>query len=508
MDLLFPVICKTRKLVELIDGLKLAAAQEHSKLSSGKIQSHRERLRVELFVRSAVNEILKLQQELTEHQDGHVQELEAERAQLDASADLSIFYGLVKQLKEYHRRSPNEPADARWVEHEVQRLHDALDDDQLDLMFSGEESYGRFLDLNILYKEYVNCIVHKIDLDYLSYCRTFHDLSSISLDIKKQSAYPGYLTKVLCYLEDFIARALPLYFLDYDGVGDGGVAVRESVATTGWNEELTRINSITFEPDLFCSPCDHLFINRNSYESHLRGKAHQAKAAHVVGMESGKKRNSGQVRELFESMISEKKDKIVNLIQLETRIGYLARHVLSDCINATCANIERRQAMTAEELAAEDAREQERMRSNGAKGDDRAFLAEHMDGGVYNPLRLPLDWDGKPIPLWLWKLHGLGCRFPCEVCGNYVYLGRKAFDQHFSEWRHSHGMRCLGVPNTRHFFQITKIAEVMALWEELKQGGSGSAGASGLAAVEEVEDAAGNVYSRKVYEDMRRQGLI
>ena len=26
---------------------------------------------------------------------------------------------------------------------------------------------------------------------------------------------------------------------------------------------------------------------------------------------------------------------------------------------------------------------------------------------IYNPLKLPLGWDGKPIPYWLYKLHGL-----------------------------------------------------------------------------------------------------
>ena len=33
---------------------------------------------------------------------------------------------------------------------------------------------------------------------------------------------------------------------------------------------------------------------------------------------------------------------------------------------------------------------------------------------IYNPLKLPLGWDGKPIPYWLYKLHGLNqvCKFP------------------------------------------------------------------------------------------------
>ena len=46
------------------------------------------------------------------------------------------------------------------------------------------------------------------------------------------------------------------------------------------------------------------------------------------------------------------------------------------------------------------------------------------DDFVYNPLKLPLGWDGKPIPYWLYKLHGLNQEFKCEICGNYSYWGR------------------------------------------------------------------------------------
>jgi len=49
---------------------------------------------------------------------------------------------------------------------------------------------------------------------------------------------------------------------------------------------------------------------------------------------------------------------------------------------------------------------------------------EDEDGKIYNPLKLPLGWDGKPIPFWLYKLHGLGVSFECELCSD-SYRGRK-----------------------------------------------------------------------------------
>ena len=48
---------------------------------------------------------------------------------------------------------------------------------------------------------------------------------------------------------------------------------------------------------------------------------------------------------------------------------------------------------------------------------------EEEEKPIYNPLNLPLGFDGKPIPYWLYKLHGLNLEFKCEICGNYSYWG-------------------------------------------------------------------------------------
>lgn len=149
---------------------------------------------------------------------------------------------------------------------------------------------------------------------------------------------------------------------------------------------------------------------------------------------------------------------------------------------------------------------------------------EDDEDKIYNPLKLPLGWDGKPIPYWLYKLHGLGVEYPCEICGNYVYMGRKAFDKHFQEWRHAHGMRCLGIPNTRHFHEITKIEDAYArkytkkfpyifphpksilVYEKLKKEGAAEDFIADQ--MEEYEDEEGNVFNKKTYEDLRRQGIL
>ena len=60
----------------------------------------------------------------------------------------------------------------------------------------------------------------------------------------------------------------------------------------------------------------------------------------------------------------------------------------------------------------------------GGGGDDDDEEDEEEDKPIYNPLNLPLGF-GKPIPYWLYKLHGLNLEFKCEICGNYI-LGASA----------------------------------------------------------------------------------
>lgn len=88
---------------------------------------------------------------------------------------------------------------------------------------------------------------------------------------------------------------------------------------------------------------------------------------------------------------------------------------------ATKENVERKQSRAAGEEE-EDIEEVETYSEEEAE-----------DSNIpYNPKNLPLGWDGKPIPYWLYKLHGLNISYSCEICGNQVYKGPKAFQRHFT----------------------------------------------------------------------------
>jgi len=96
--------------------------------------------------------------------------------------------------------------------------------------------------------------------------------------------------------------------------------------------------------------------------------------------------------------------------------------------------------------------------------------------------------------------------YKCEVCVNQSYWGRRAFDRHFQEWKHSYGMRCLGVPNSKHFHDITSIDDVLTLYHKIKDQLRQEQYLPDYD--EEFEDTQGNILNRRTFEDLARQGLL
>ena len=75
-----------------------------------------------------------------------------------------------------------------------------------------------------------------------------------------------------------------------------------------------------------------------------------------------------------------------------------------------------------------------------------------------------------------------------------------------SRWRHSYGMKCLKIPNTPEMKGVTRIADAIELYEKFKS--------RDLQRLwnpeqdEEYEDKDGNVFNKKTYDDMVRQGIL
>ncbi|KAI8380539.1 hypothetical protein EDC96DRAFT_491321 [Choanephora cucurbitarum] len=450
---------------EAIERLEQAIVDQY--MQDAKV--HRERLQNEHVIDTFLTRISEKSAylaELYQDKDG----LRQSEMEALSTSEFSEFYERLKVVKEHHRKYPNEPVDP--PELEFIYLAQRTEEEELENMFSGEESTGRYLDLIGLHTAYINLKGVK-KLDYLQYLAEFDAFdTNYPKTIKTTEEYKQYLDQLKDYLHGFFRRAKPLFDLKSleEEASEQFEADWQQGNVKGWT---TQQNS------LFCSACQKQFTKQTVYDAHLTAKKH---------IKAQKKLEEEQ---------STKEDRR-KIIAWHERLVMAYAEALNDFREETKANVERKQALTDKERTLEQEQEQVELIDQESEDED--------DEKIYNPLKLPLGWDGKPIPYWLYKLHGLGVEYPCEICGNYVYMGRKAFDKHFQEWRHAHGMRCLGIPNTRQFHEITKIDDAYALYEKQKR--EGIAEEMKADTVEEFEDAEGNVYNKKTYEDLKRQGIL
>ncbi|GAB4814775.1 hypothetical protein N2152v2_001821 [Parachlorella kessleri] len=435
----------------------------------------------------------------------------------------SNFYDRLKELREYHRRFPN--TDITEAENDEAVLRE-----EPQVPFSGEEGLGRYLDLHDHLQAYVNSKFGK-QVDYYTYVSSsLLDLDSIPRPQRLGKAYREYLQGVVGYLEGFYQRTQPLAQLDkqYAKLEEEFGQAWEAGAVEGWEDRGVGGGQApgaagSLDLDAFDSVEELEMLGADRLKEALAalglkcGGTLQQRAERLMAV---KGKDLSQVdRALFakgqgpqagqgsEAERRRQGEAARATALLEAKLRRLAE-LLGSVIEDTKGRIEKRQAQTYEEMLQEQQEAEEEAAPEGGSEDDE-------DEYIYNPLKLPLGWDGKPIPYWLYKLHGLNQEFKCEICGNASYWGRRAFERHFkvrgsvwaraAEWRHLNGMKALGIPNSKQFFEVTTIADALALWKSLQEREKGGFKQD---VDEEFEDAQGNVYNKKTYEDLKRQGLI
>ena len=420
------------------------------------------------------------------------------------------FYKSYNDLKDHHRRYPGAPVEN--LEKAYQRRPPTGDGtsvlEKVAKMFSGEEVMGKCFDLVEAHERYMNLpgVRTTRRLTYLQYIEFFDKFEQYPI-LKAQklsNEYWAYVNGLAEYLEGFWKRTRPLEDLDklmstWDKEFDEDWA---NLKVSGWSKDGTdqvdgHTNNQDVEmkdsDDLYCTACEKPFANQNVYDAHLTGKKHRNNVARksgpsvnsTPGLQSAKERavaaREFRIRRLASAMQTERQDTKINI---ERRAGMTER--------------ERQQEI--EQLLAEEI-------GDGENGEDSGNASSDEEDKIANPLNLPMSWDGKPIPFWLYKLHGLGNEYDCEICGGYVYAGRRAFEKHFSEQRHTFGLKCLGIQNSSLFREVTKIEDARALSERLQQNRKQETKRT-KANVEEMEDAQGHVMPKTVFEDLKKQGLI
>lgn len=426
------------------------------------------------------------------------------------------FYESLRETKEYHQRNPYlMPQNELNMDAEM----------ECKAQFSGPELFGKYLDLVPFHARATNMKKHfgPEPVEYSQFLLDFHEFSKVPAELKRAASYVSYTKDLCAYLMAFMARTQPLVSLEEMATE------ADEVFEKAWKD--TEAEKVETE---------------NKASNHQEGrlldlaKFHSAKEIEALGLArlkdgclalglkcgggAGERaerlwRTKGLTPDQYPSKIlasrkrkrdgksddKEASDSRHDVARAEFRISFLCDQ-MADVLDATRRYVDKKQTQLVEERDAEFAEEESGALAALDDEEDNEAMEEEDEGPLYNPLNLPLGWDGKPIPYWLYKLHGLGVEYKCEICGNMSYWGRRAFDRHFQEWRHAYGMRCLKIPNTKHFHDITLIEDATNLYDKIKDQLKQEQFDANQE--EEFEDSEGHVLNRRTFEDLARQGLL
>ena len=402
---------------------------------------------------------------------------------LNATAFAS-FYRRLEETRAYHDARPGmfAPHPGAFV-----RTFEA----DVPLTFSGEESHGRFLDLHAQHLAFRNAPFGDASCSYVAFLADVGaaQMAAVPRAKKFSAAYAAYLESTRAYLRGFLEKVAPLRFAETSVGGEDDERGFEEAwaagAVVGWEDRGVSAESAPGEST--GSPSG---LSIGSVLEELRGATSleevtrrvrgdpEAVKARLAAL--GAKRGGTETQRLERLFAVSALDASVrdsrtwpkgvpahllakgaavaaaDPVRAEKRAKAVARaeravaslfERLRSTLDATKAQVEKKQTLSAAELEAENEEDSDFVASESDDEDAR-------DDPVNNPLRLPLGFDGKPIPYWLYKLHGLNLEFTCEICGNYSYWGRRAYERHFKEARHQHGMRCLNIPNTKAFAEV------------------------------------------------------
>ncbi|QLL34402.1 hypothetical protein HG536_0G02630 [Torulaspora globosa] len=353
-------------------------------------------------------------------------------------------------------------------------------------VFDREEQYGEILSLERFHSRWfsvirdTNCSL----LEYYGTLELFLDDAKYLLYPpmdRKNERYTAYLIDLSSYLENFFKRA--------------NVLINHTLLDRKMQSAFSKYLSNALEHEqkgCYCVACCKWFKLRTVFDSHQSGKAHKKNLS---------KRSKGLLAEY----------------KVHAYLVLLKRQFMR-----TKELTERKLAFTAEERMQEMSKlHQEYQASEYAtdeqEQDDKTDdLKSGRDANKHAPTSgsfdLPLGPDGLPMPHWLYKLQGLDVTYSCEICANQTYKGRRTFEKHFLEPTHTFHLKCLGIEPSLAFKGITSIKEAQELWQKSaahRQASPRREDTPQQAKIElEVEDQEGNVLSEKVYQELKKQGLV
>ena len=486
------------------------------------IQRHRVRRMIDKVI-GATQKLLGIYEEEADKEKATCLIINKEQEMMAGGGGVFVeFYDRLKEIRR-NMRLDQHVMTTRRADHEDEELIDH--DDQRSicrrLIFSGEEAFGRYLDMHELYNEYINT---KFGDPYIGYSAFLDAFPQIHVNTpsgqKLRRQYRDYLQRVLDYLTSFFERTEPLQDLGRIlSEVEAEFEEQEQYCGSHHGYKVRRLHGGRRQQQCCCYSAVALDLDGYTCVEELIAAAGPEKLKEALAARGLKTGGTVEQRaqRLFRTkgysigsaaadplMIPRKINSHKEISLTEAKLQRMCQ-LLGQTITRTKEYVERKQGLTCKEMEAER-KEDDDYPTDTADIDGNEDQQQAAAAANYNPLNLPLGCDGKPIPYWLYKLHGLDKEFSCEICGNHTYRGRRAFECHFREWRHQYGMRCLNIPNTNCFNEITSIHEAKQLWKKIQEQHRLRSWCPDLE--EEYEDSHGNVYNKRTYADLQRQGLL
>lgn len=477
----------------------------------GDAKTHKEKLYQSHKVRRMLDVMQTRAEKLSSIYEDKDESRREDIAALRGENAFSNFYDRLKEVREYHRKHGS--MELMEFAADPESGLQALRKDPV-LEFSGEEALGRYLDLIELHNLFINSKFGQ-QVDYMTYLRSLTRFNEVPAQQRSSKAYREYLQQLLKYLAGFFDRTQPLGNLDkvFAKLESEFEERWSQGEVLGWTVSGPSSTALpapgALDLDAFSSTEELLALGPERLKLALQALGlkcggTQQQRAERLWLTRGKKLEQLD-KKLFakdvlpvaaggdaDAVRSNAAAREAALLEAKVvKVLELLGAVLADTISRT----EKKQAQTYEEMLVEQ--EEAEAEVEQADSDE--------EEPIYNPLKLEIGADGKPIPYWLYKLHGLNQEFTCDICGGAVYRGRRAFERHFKEPVHQGGMRALGIPNTKMFYEVTTIQDAQALWDNIQLREKGEFRRD---VDEEYEDDQGNVYNKKTYEDLKRQGLL
>ena len=265
------------------------------------------------------------------------------------------FYQQLAELKEIHRRHPNLQVEDLEKNYR-KRTREEMEEDRMfgietgltvaiTSMFTGEESWGRFLDLNTIHELFLNLKGVRTNLSYIEFLKSFQGFRHLRRQTKNET-YLKYLIQLQDYLESFLKRVEPIVNheklmnkleVEFDSAWEQGIAPGQKDETNGTS---TTTSTTTNGSPLFCEACQKTYAKETVFNAHLESKQHKKNVEKVNGEKNGTTEEDdteplpGQMtREQRRKEISRREYTILKLCQGEK---------LSQIIPATINNVERR----------------------------------------------------------------------------------------------------------------------------------------------------------------------